>query len=306
FLRSATLLILLLAIAIGLLLFMNHRGRQDSLLGAGEETLPIKSVKARSRAEVQVPEAQKKHAEPAADKLAMAKPPFANDKLDFQNIMRMIDTGNWREAEVLLQELLQKDPRHEGALVEMAMLNLIDKHDSHAAQPFLERALDVNPDNEAAVLELLGVYEESHGWDQGLAFLRSLPIENRKSGYVDYGIGSALVSMGRSQEAIPSLQKAIYEYGYREYTAREGLAEALVDAGRIDEGIREYQNISEGSYKPNQVRIAKIRIASALMQKQQYIEARNILKPLQESDPRDEWVASLLRDLDSKDTRQRM
>jgi tetratricopeptide (TPR) repeat protein len=200
----------------------------------------------------------------------------------------------------MLLDILQKDPRDEGALVEMAMLLLIDKHDSRAAQPYLERALEVNPDNEAAVQELLGVYEETRNWEQGLAFLRSMQNDPRKTGYIDYGIGSALISMGRPAEAISSLQKAVYEYGYKEYTARQGLAEALVDAGRVDEGIREYQQIIDGPYKPNQVRVAKIRIASALIEKQQFAEARRILQPLQDSDPRDEWVAALLRDIDNR------
>jgi tetratricopeptide (TPR) repeat protein len=182
----------------------------------------------------------------------------------------------------------------------MAMLLLIDKQDSRAAQPYLERALEVNPDNEAALQELLGVYEETRSWEQGLVYLRTLQDDPRKTGYIDYGIGSALVSMGRPAEAILFLQKAVYEYGYKEFIARQALAEALVDAGRIDEGIREYQQIVDGPYKPNQIRIAKIRIASGLIEKQQFAEARRILQLLQDSDPKDERVAALLRDIDSK------
>ena len=68
---------------------------------------------------------------------------------------------------------------------------------------------------------------------------------------------------------------------------------------RIDEGIREYQQIVDGPYKPNQIRVAKIHIASALIKKQQYGEARGILQPLQDSNPKDEWVAALLRDIDN-------
>jgi tetratricopeptide (TPR) repeat protein len=154
--------------------------------------------------------------------------------------------------------------------------------------------------NEAALQELLGVYEDTRNWEQGLAFLRSMQNDTRKSGYIDYGIGSALISMGRPAEAIPSLQKAVYEYGYKEYTARQGLADALIDSGRIDEGIREYQQIVDGPYRPNQIRVANIHIASALIKKQQYGEARRILYSLQDGNPRDEWVAALLRDIDSK------
>lgn len=301
FLRSALILGVLLALAVGVLYFMRSQERDDSLLDKPTESA-TKEVKPKKRQRVDVlpsiPLESSTANSTASAPAAGSTPP--KDGTDLQRAMQLIDAGHWREAESILLDILQKDPRDEGALVEMAMLLLIDKHDSRAAQPYLERALEVNPDNEAAVQELLGVYEETRNWEQGLAFLRSMQNDPRKTGYIDYGIGSALMSMGRPAEAIPSLQKAVYEYGYKEYTARQGLAEALVDAGRVDEGIREYQQIIDGPYKPNQVRVAKIRIASALIEKQQFAEARRILQPLQDSDPRDEWVAALLRDIDNR------
>ncbi len=298
--RSAVILGVLLVLALGLLFIVRSRGKQDTLLGKVEETPGQVSVKKRPRT-VSLPDSSSVDSTSEAPKTPIHQQVSASrESGDLQRVMQMIDTGQWKDAEALLIELLQKDPRDEGALVEMAMLQLIDKHDSRAAQPYLERALEVNPDNEAAVQELLGVYEETRNWEQGLSFLRSLTNEQRKSGYLDYGIGSALVSMGRPAEAVAPLQKAVYEYGYKDYTAREGLAEALVDSGRIDEGLREYQSIIEGPYKPNQIRVAKIRIASAMIEKKQFQEARRILQPLQDTDPKDEWVASLLRDIDNK------
>ncbi len=301
FLRSALILGVLLALAVGVLYFIRNSGRQDSLLDKPVESAASEaSGKKRSRVDVlpNIPVDASSSSSPT--RTGAAANSASKDGTDLQRAMQLIDAGQWREAESILLDILAKDPRDEGALVEMAMLLLIDKHDSRAAQPYLERALEVNPDNEAAVQELLGVYEETRNWEQGLAFLRSMQDDPRKSGYVDYGIGSALVSMGRPAEAVGPLQKAVYEYGYKEYTARQGLAEALVDAGRVDEGIREYQQIIDGPYKPNQVRVAKIRIASALIEKQQFAEARRILQPLQDSDPKDEWVAALLRDIDNR------
>ncbi|WP_141733613.1 tetratricopeptide repeat protein [Oligoflexus tunisiensis] len=300
FLRSSLTLGVLLILAIGILFFMKSKGRQDSLLDKPVESVATETpAKKRPRVDVLPSIPLDKASRSTAPTAAVDTRPELEEGTALQRAMQLIDGGQWREAETMLLDILAKDPRNEGALVEMAMLLLIDKHDSRAAQPYLERAIEVNPDNEAAVQELLGVYEETHNWEQGLAFLRSMQNDPRKSGYVDYGIGSALVSMGRSSEAIPSLQKAVYEYGYKEYSARQGLADALIDSGRIDEGIREYQQIVDGPYKPNQVRVAKIHIASALIKKQQYGEARGILQPLQDSNPKDEWVAALLRDIDN-------
>jgi len=300
FVRSSVILGLLLALAVSILFFMRSKGRQESLLDKPiESTSTEATTKKRPRVDV-LPSIPIQNPSSGANSSTSASNVPQKDNLELQRAMQLIDSGQWREAESILLDILQKDPRDEGALVEMAMLLLIDKQDSRAAQPYLERALEVNPDNEAALQELLGVYEETRNWEQGLAYLRSMQSDPRKTGYIDYGIGSALVSMGRPAEAIPSLQKAVYEFGYKEYTARQGLAEALVDAGRIDEGIREYQQIVDGPYKPNQIRIAKIRIASGLIEKQQFAEARRILQPLQDNDPKDEWVAALLRDIDNK------
>jgi tetratricopeptide (TPR) repeat protein len=300
FLRSAVILGVLLALAAGVLFFMRSQDRQDSLLDKPKESAanPVESRK-RPRVDV-LPSIPLDSSSSSPSTTSPTGTPQPKEGSDLQIAMQLIDSGQWREAENILLGILQKDPRDEGALVEMAMLLLIDKQDSRAAQPYLERALEVNPDNEAAVQELLGVYEETKNWEQGLAFLRSMQDDPRKTGYVDYGIGSALMSMGRPAEAVASLQKSVYEYGYKEYTARQGLAEALVDAGRVEDGIREYQQIIDGPYKPNQIRVAKIRTASALIEKQQFAEARRILQPLQDSDPRDEWVAALMRDIDNR------
>jgi tetratricopeptide (TPR) repeat protein len=299
FLRSAVILGVLLALAAGVLFFMRSQDRKDSLLDTPKESA-ANPVESRKRPRVDVLPSIPLDSSNTPSTAGPTGTPQPKEGSDLQIAMQLIDSGQWREAENILLGILQKDPRDEGALVEMAMLLLIDKQDSRAAQPYLERALEVNPDNEAAVQELLGVYEETKNWEQGLAFLRSMQDDPRKTGYVDYGIGSALMSMGRPAEAVASLQKSVYEYGYKEYTARQGLAEALVDAGRVEEGIREYQQIIDGPYKPNQVRVAKIRTASALIEKQQFAEARRILQPLQDSDPRDEWVAALMRDIDNR------
>ena len=54
----------------------------------------------------------------------------ADEKL--AQIVSLVDGGQWQQAELALQELLTQNPRHEMALVEMAMLQLIDKRDPEA------------------------------------------------------------------------------------------------------------------------------------------------------------------------------
>lgn len=211
-----------------------------------------------------------------------------------QNAMKLVDQGRWSEAESLLAAYLKQNPQNEAGLVEMAMIQMLDKQDSAAARPYFEKALEINPQNEVVVHELLRVYQETRSWDEGLNYLRSLPSE---SPYVSFGVGTILFELNRPVEAAEVLQNTVYEAGYQDYDARETLAEALYAAGRGDEALQEFNKIIEGPYKPSEVRSAKTRMASVLLERGQTEEARNLLQALQEADPSDEWVAYLMGQL---------
>lgn len=222
-----------------------------------------------------------------------------------QRAMQLVDNGQWQEAEQVLASELARDPQNVQALLELAMINIIDKHDPQSARPFLERALQVNPDNEAVVQELMGVYEQSQNWGQAYQFFNGLPTTGGQGdAYIDYGKGSALLSMGRPQEAAESLQRAI-DSGYRDYSARESLATAYESSGRLDDAIGEYEQIvNAGTYRPEQVRIARIRMANTYINKGEYQSARGILEGMQSQDPKDRWVADRIQDLDRRERQQ--
>lgn len=220
---------------------------------------------------------------------------------DTERAMRLVDNGQWQEAEQLLLAILAREPQNVQALLELAMINIIDKHDPQGAKPYLERALQVNPDNEAVVQELMGVYEQSQNWGEAYQFFSALqPKDGAGEAYIDYGKGSSLLAMGRSQEAIESLERAV-QNGYRDYSARESLATAYESSGRFDEAISEYEDIiNTGSYKSEQVRIARIRMANAYINKGDLSTARGILEPMLSQDPRDRWVGNIIKDLDER------
>lgn len=213
------------------------------------------------------------------------------------SIRELVDQGEWMKAEGLLQILLQAEPHHEAALMEMSMIQLLDKQDLAQAQVYLQKAMQLNPDNDYALQELLGVYEELKLHDQGLNFLLGLAEREHESGALEYGVGISMIKLGKKQEGLSYLQRAVYEKAYRDFAAREALAEAYTEGGRLEDAIREWQAMSEGNFRPPQIRLAKTRLASALMENKQWQESRQILEQLAASDPQDEWVSSLLADL---------
>lgn len=302
-LRATVLLLALLLAAGALLKFIGDRSPRQAWWQDSADSLPHKKI-----AQIESPssDATHKSAESAqrggAEQNSLSSGRSRSRSGEgasllpepVQNAMRLVDQGRWNEAENLLAAYLKQNPQNEAGLVEMAMIQMLDKQDSAAAKPYLEKALEINPQNEVVVHELLRVYQDTRSWDEGLSYLQSLPAE---SPYVNFGIGSVLFEMNRPVEAAEVLHRTVYEAGYQDYDARETLAEALYAAGRGDEALQEFGKIAEGPYKPIEVRAAKVRMASVLMERGQTEDARGLLQGLQEADPSDEWVAYLMSQL---------
>ncbi len=215
--------------------------------------------------------------------------------VQLKQAMGLIDQGRWQEAEPLLERLIAAEPTHEGALIELATLKIMERNDHKAGRVLLEKALRLNPNNASALEELVSLYEEGRAWDEGLVFLQSI---SEPSAAVDYAKGSALLGLGRSDEAIEALQKAIYDGDYREFEARRNLVDALSSVGRYEEALRESEQIVQGPYRLQEVRLGKMQMAHILTEMRRYPEARRMLQTMLDSDPSDKWVGTMLQRLD--------
>ena len=214
-------------------------------------------------------------------------------------IVATVDDGRWREAETALLALLSDHPRHEMALVEMAMLQLIDKRDPEAGRHYLERAVLVNPNNEATLNELLAVYEETGQIEQGLAFLQSIPELERQNGVIDYGIANALLQSGSPEDALVYYQRAMDRSGGNDPRLREETADAYFESGRYDEAIELYESTLEQINDQDKRRYMQIKLATTYYQKNNLEAAREILNDMLDSNPEDDLVAQLLQELQS-------
>gem|GEM_PF-2650449 len=132
----------------------------------------------------------------------------SNLSAEMQKAIQLIDSGKAEEAVVMLEAIIKAEPANEQAVVELAMVNLLDLKRPEAAIEWLERGAELNPQNRIVMTELVSLYSEQQQVDAGLAFLKDIAARQPNSPDVSYGIGQLLANEGRDSEAIPYLEKA--------------------------------------------------------------------------------------------------
>lgn len=222
--------------------------------------------------------------------------------------IQLVDRGEWQEAEKKLLEIVKQDPKNEGALVELAMINLLDKKDPMQALPYMEGALRANADNESMVTELLSIYSNQGRSQEAIDFLKELGKENPESPALDYGLAQAMMQAGKPEQAVDYLQRSIEQKSGRE---RDHLVEQLGDTyaelGQTDQALEAWREVLERKkahmesfpehkeYMQEQFDHIRLKYVSGLLDSDNLQEADEILKQLEQNAPKDEWVISMRR-----------
>jgi MSHA biogenesis protein MshN len=229
-------LILLVAALVVFFIVMSPRKSEPK---TGAEPAPAQAM----------PPRQKVTAAPQAEPMPLAVAPAAapapatgtdpaaeSDDPQIQKAINLIDAGNVTEAIAILEAVLKHDPRNEQALVELAMVYLLDLKQPEVATGYLQRVVDVNPQNQIVMSELVSLYEEQGKLDEGLAFLTE--VHNRKpdSTELAYGIGQMMTLQGRDGEAISYLEKAAQE-PENQVRALKDLGEAYSRTGDTEKAV---------------------------------------------------------------------
>jgi tetratricopeptide (TPR) repeat protein len=230
---------------------------------------------------------------------------------DVQAAIDLIDNGQVQEAVDKLKEILAKDPTNEQALVEMAMIQLLDLKNSGEAINYLQKVVGVNPDNRIVISELVSLYEEDGRVEEGLSFLRG-SMNNQNSGEINYGIGQLLSMQGRTDEAISHLEKAIGS-NVGSFRAQKELADAYSAVGRMDKAIGAYEKTiadqgrdiekrekdgMPSSFAKEKLGYNKLDLARALIKNGQLDEAQNILDEVSSSLPDATAISSVQKRID--------
>lgn len=231
---------------------------------------------------------------------------------DVQDAIDQIDSGNIQSAMAMLIMILEKDPKNEQALVEMAMINLLDLKNSDEAIKYLQRVVEVNPSNRIVMSELVSLYDEEGMSDTGLNFLISQS-EITGSPELSYGIGQMLASQGRNVEAVEHLEKAAN--GTDNYRAQKDLADAYARAGFEGKAVTAFAKTLEIQTKDVEERnkqglpttfakenlsYTKLDMAKAYIQSGQLDEAQAILDEVKGALPDADAVSMVQKNLDDK------
>lgn len=194
-----------------------------------------------------------------------------------------LDRGNLEYCEQILSKVLKADPSSADALHLMSMvcyrrgridsaidfnkrasrqapdnptlLNnlgnfLKDKGDLAASRQAYERALGMDPTCFPAQYNLALVLS-AQGEKEGAirAFKRARLLKGDYP-YIHHHLGLELISAGRAEEAIVSLEKALEGLpGQAGFATREALAGAFYALHRYDRALREYEHLAESGFE---------------------------------------------------------
>lgn len=234
--------------------------------------------------------------------------PPAVDDPNVQKAIELVDQGKVSEATKLLEDVLGRDPKNEQALVEMAMINLLDLKQPDVALGYLQKVVEINPTNQIVLNELVSLYQEQGRVDDGLNYLMDLSEKKPGSSDLTYSIGQMLSLSGREQEAVPYIEKAAQSPVHQTRAYRD-LAETYSHLGDAEKAIEFYdkaiasqeKDISERSSAGTPVTYAAERLgymktdkARVLIQKGDYDAAQNLLNDVRAQLPNDPNVAQLL------------
>ena len=232
---------------------------------------------------------------------------------DVLKAIALIDNGQIPEAIAALEAVVKADPKNEQALVELAMVHLLDMKDSDQAISYLQKAVAIAPGNQIVLSELVSLYDEQQRLEDGIAFLQNLERQQPGSSDIAYGLGQLLSLAGRDAESIPYLEKAATQgdplRAYRDLAeaySRSGDSERAIDA--FDKSLaamaREIEmKRTQGlplSYVEERMHDTKLDKARELIRINEFEAAQRLLDEVGQQMPGDEGVASLQKNLNQK------
>lgn len=232
---------------------------------------------------------------------------------DVLKAIALIDNGQVNEAVAALEAIVKKDPKNEQALVELAMIHLLDMKDPEQAIGYLQKAVVVAPANQVVMSELVSLYDEQQRLEDGVAFLQDVEKQNPGSPDVAYGLGQMLSLAGRDAESIPYLERAAQQgdpiRAYRDLAeaySRTGDSERAVDS--YDKSLQSMEKELESkraqglpaAYVEERIHYTKLDKARELIRMSDFDGAQRLLDEVGQQMPGDEGVAALQQNLNQK------
>lgn len=205
---------------------------------------------------------------------------------------KLLDQGDIKGAVEALENILKQDPNQERALEMLGMIYMTDLQDPEKAVGYFKQILSANPNNDFAVMELVGASTDPSRAQPMLNYLQSLYQAHPSSVVLADGIGELLMSQGRIEEALPLLERSagdpkFAEFSYSRMAAiyeRTGQADKAADSYRksISAQSDEIQRRKSEGQSTDIVEFSMARtqldLAQLMMRQRKYREAEDLIE----------------------------
>lgn len=204
---------------------------RDLVIGAARASSSGQRSKRATSTEASVEESGR----PVAEQAAAAALPSVRDA------QQLVEQGEPAAAAALLEEILKNHPDDIQALMELAMIQILDLKNGERARQLLEQIVRLDALHRPALNELINLYSDPSRLDQGLQFLQAQMEGATDSSELHYAYGRLLAMSGRSDEAIAHFDQA---KGLKDIQDQVYLdaAQAAIQSGNYDRAFENYRS----------------------------------------------------------------
>lgn len=158
-----------------------------------------------------------------------------------RDAQQLIEQGDPNAAAALLEDILKNHPDDVHALMELAMIQILDLKNYERARQLLEQIVKLDNLHRPALNELINIYSDPARLDQGLQFLQAQMDGATDASELHYAYGRLLATSGRSDEAISHFDQA---KGLKDIQDQVYLdaAQAAIQTGNYERAFENYRS----------------------------------------------------------------
>ena len=157
-----------------------------------------------------------------------------------EEVVTLIDDGEVIEAEQLLKEYLEEQPKLWQGWLELSLIYSLDYGDSDKAIDYMEKALEINPENEALNRNMVELYLSADQVADGIAFYVNLLASHPKSFQIPYQLGHLYLAYEDLDAAMKYLEQASDGHSDH-FGVNVWLARAWKKRGKLSEAVHYWE-----------------------------------------------------------------
>ncbi|NRA63861.1 MAG: tetratricopeptide repeat protein [Pseudobacteriovorax sp.] len=220
----------------------------------------------------------------------------------------LVDSGRIEEARRKFLTILDEYPFHIDSLLELSLIELLDRNNPAAAIPYLQRTLEIDPLNDELLGEVAEIYLSSGRLSEGLKFFSDLNRMQNPTPIVSLWLAQLELRSERYLESMSALTGALRDPETK-LRAQSIQVRVLLGQGKYLRALTMYERVSEelldevrACIKQNLtceglnswLEMMQFAVVEMLIKEKNYLLAEDILYDLSARIPSDPDVIRLL------------